>query len=93
MYDELKENIVCVVTSNGDVIGRLKESDERSLLLESPKALMPSEKGMGFAPSVSIGCSEVDTARYNMGLVLTVTPAHEEVQKAWRQMTSGLVTP
>lgn len=93
MFEELKGSIVCVVTSNGDVVGRLLESNQDSLLLDTPKAFMPTEKGMGFAPSVSMGCAEVATARYNMSLVLTVTPAHEEIQKAWRQMTSGIVTP
>lgn len=93
MYNDLIGEIVCLVTSNGDMIGKMVDGDERSVLLESPRAFMQTEKGMGFAPCISVGCAEVDRARYNLNLVLTATPAHKEVQRAWRQMTSGIVMP
>lgn len=93
MFYELIDSVVCVVTPNGDIIGKLLESSETSLLLESPRGFMQTEKGFGFLPSVSVGCAEVKEARYILAMVLTVTAAHPEIEKAWRQATTGLITP
>jgi hypothetical protein len=94
MFSNLEGEIVCVVTPNGDIVGRLKQSTDTSVIVESPRGFVQTQEGVGFAPSVSLGCAhDLDDVTINMSLVLTVTKAHEEIVKAWRQQTSGLVTP
>ena len=94
MYDNLNGEIVCVVTPNGDIIGKLKQATDSMVILNDPRGFVQTPEGVGFAPSISIGCAHnLNEVTLNMSLVLSVTNAHEEVAKAWRQQTSGLVTP
>ena len=92
-YDLVNE-IVCVVTPNGDIIGKMVAEDESAVTIQDPRGFVQTPEGVGFAPSVSIGCDhELKDVRLNTSMILTVTKAHPEIVKAWRQQTSGLVTP
>lgn len=94
MFDKLEGEIVCVVTPNGDMIGKLKQATDSAVILEDPRGFVQTAEGVGFAPSVSIGCDHgLTEVTFNTGMVLTITKAHPEIAKAWRQQTSGLVTP
>ena len=93
-YSNLEGEIVCVVTPNGDIIGKLKSSTDTMVVLTDPRGFVQTPDGVGFAPSVSRGCAhELTDVTFNMNLVLTITKTHDEIAKAWRQQTSGLVTP
>lgn len=95
IFDKLAEDeIVCVVTPNGDIIGKLLHQGETFVRLGDPRGFVQTPEGVGFAPSVSIGCEhELSEVVLNVSMILTVTKAHPEIVKAWRQQTSGLVTP
>ena len=93
MFSTLKDEIVCVVTPNGDIIGRLKELTETYVKLEDPRGFIQTQEGVGFAPSVSLGCEhEPKSVFLNGALIITITKTHPEIEKAWRQQTSGIVT-
>jgi hypothetical protein len=93
MFNNLEGEIVSVVTPNGDVVGKLKQATDSMVILEDPRGFVQTAEGVGFAPSVSIGCDhELSEVTFNMAMVLTVTKTHEEIAKAWRQQTSGIVT-
>lgn len=93
MFSKLKDEIVCMVTPNGDVIGKLKDVTETSVTLADPRGFVQTHEGVGFAPSVSLGCDhEPSEVTFNMAMVITITKTHQEIEKAWRQQTSGIVT-
>lgn len=93
MFNSLEGEIVSVVTPNGDVVGKLKSVTDSMAVLEDPRGFVQTAEGVGFAPSVSIGCDhELSEVTFNMAMVLTITKTHSEIEKAWRQQTSGIVT-
>jgi len=93
MFSHLESEVVSVVTSNGDIVGKLKQATDSMVILEDPRGFVQTQDGVGFAPSVSIGCDhELPEVTFNMAMVLTITKTHEEIEKAWRQQTSGIVT-
>lgn len=93
-FNKLIDEVVCVVTPNGDIIGKMVTESKSFVTLKDPRAFVQAPEGVGFAPSVSLGCEhKLAEVCLNMSLILTVTKAHPEVAKAWRQQTSGLVTP
>lgn len=94
MFSTLKDEIVCVVTPNGDIIGKLTELYDSYVKVKDPRGFVQTPEGVGFAPSVSMGCEhEPSTVFLNGAMIITITKAHPEIVKAWRQQTSGLVTP
>ena len=94
MNFNLNGEIVCVVTPNGDIIGKMTAASDSFVTLEDPRGFVQTPEGVGFAPSVSIGCEhEMKEVVLNMSMILTITKAHPEIVKAWRQQTTGLVTP
>jgi len=93
LFASLKDEIVCVVTPNGDIIGKLKELSDISVTLADPRGFIQTQEGVGFAPSVSLGCEhEPREVTLNGSLIITITKTHQEIEKAWRQQTSGIVT-
>lgn len=93
MFLGLKDEIVCVVTPNGDIIGKLLELDESYVKVGDPRGFIQTQEGVGFAPSVSMGCEHEPTeVKLNSSMIITITKTHPEIEKAWRQQTSGIVT-
>ena len=90
----MKGEIVTVVSMMGEVVGRVKEMDDNSVTLESPRLFVPAQdqNGGGFAPGVSMtGEQDLDEGKFNLNVALTVVKTHEAVSKGWVQATSGLV--
>lgn len=89
-------DVVTLVTMMGEVIGRLKSSDDISVELESPRLFVPDPSGAGnggLAPGVSMtGVQDPNESTFNRSVILTVTPTHPEIEKAWIQATSGIIT-
>ena len=87
-------DVVTLVTMMGEVVGRVKEENDLTITIESPRLFVPGQdaQGGGFAPGVSMtGKQDLDEATFNKSVVLTVIPCHEAVEKGWREQTSGLV--
>jgi hypothetical protein len=89
----LKANdIVTVITQNGEYVGKLVSQDGSTVELKNPRFLTMSEQGMGFSNGIAM-TGEHDPKEcilYNISLVVKT---NEEVANAYRQMTSGLVAP
>lgn len=94
MSFNLNGEVVCVVTPNGDIIGKLTATSDSFVTVEDPRGFVQTPEGVGFAQSVSLGAEPApEKVVLNMSMILTITKAHPEIVKAWRQQTTGLVTP
>jgi hypothetical protein len=84
-------DIVTVLTVAGEFIGKLAHKDGDSVTLDDPRMLIHNEQGMGFAHGVCVTGEREPKSVEFMGVVL-ITPTADEVAKAWRQATSGIIT-
>jgi len=88
----IKENdVVTVVCAAGEFIGKYKGQENGWLKLEDPRMLVSGPEGnMGFARGVCMtGKENPDTIEFNTYIFMT--PSNEEVVKAYRKATSGLI--
>lgn len=85
-------DVVTLVTAGGEMVGRLKEENDAGVTLESPRAFVQTEKGVGFAPSVCLtGVREPEEITFGRGGVILMCKTSDEVEKLWLQSTTGLV--
>lgn len=85
-------DVVTLVTAGGEMVGRLKEETDTGVTLESPRAFVQTEKGVGFAPSVCLtGEREPKEVTFGRGGVILMCKTSEEVEKMWLQSTTGIV--
>jgi len=85
-------DIVTVLTVAGEFIGKLKHKDGDAVTLEDPRMLVQGQDGaMGFGYGVCVTGEKNPKVVEFMGVVL-ITPTNEDIIKAWRQATSGLIT-
>ena len=85
-------DVVTLVTAGGEMVGRLKEETDAGVTLESPRAFVQTEKGVGFAPSVCLtGVREPEEITFGRGGVILMCKTSDEVEKMWLQSTTGLV--
>ena len=85
-------DVVTLVTAGGEMVGRLKEENDMGITLESPRAFVQTEKGVGFAPSVCLtGEREPKEITFNRSGVILMCNSSEEVSKMWLQASTGLV--
>ena len=85
-------DVVTLVTAGGEMVGRLKEENDAGVTLESPRAFVQTEKGVGFAPSVCLtGVREPEEITFGRGGVILMCKTSDEVEKMWLQSTTGLV--
>ena len=84
-------DVVTVLTVAGEFVGKLKGRDGDSVSLEDPRMLVHNQQGMGFARGVCVTGEENPTQVEFMGVVFVVK-TNSEVESAWRQATSGLIT-
>lgn len=100
MYKRYEGEVVTLLTTIGEVIGKLTEVRkektgsglETCLIVESPRMFAQTQDGVGFAPGIGMtGKPEPKTASFNLAHVITVTEPHPSVADSWREMVSGLV--
>jgi len=93
----MKGTVVTIITSmQAEILGRVKEETDSVVTLESPRMFVPAQQeggNPGFAPGVSMtGISEPSELDFHKSSILTVTVPHPEIENAWRQATSGIIT-
>ena len=88
-------DVVTVLSSLGtEYVGKFKSMDTNGILLENPKLITMSESGMGFAGGIAMtGNPDPNSVLINLSQVVFVTETNEAVVKAYRQATSGIITP
>lgn len=88
----MQNDVMTVVTPAGEMIGRIKEEDDSKIVLESPRAFIQTQEGMGFAPGVCMtGEQNPKELTFYKRQVILVCKSSEQIAKAWIQQTSGLV--
>jgi hypothetical protein len=85
-------DIVTLVTTLGEVIGKVSGNTPETLTLEKPRLFVPGEGGKsGFAPGICMtGETEPEELEFNMNNVLTVTKSHQQIADGWTQATTGI---
>lgn len=86
-----KDDIVSVVTLGGEYVGKFVDSDDSKVTIDEPRMVVLSEKGMGFARGIAVTGEENPKTATLRGYTMII-PTNEEVIKAYRKATSGLVT-
>ena len=88
-------DIVTVLSSLGtEYVGKFKSMDTNGIMLEDPKLVAMSEKGMGFAAGIAMtGNPDPKQVLINLSQIVFVTETNDMVAKAYRQATSGIITP
>ena len=87
----MSKEVVTLVTMMGEFVGRMKEEDTTHYTITSPRMVIATEQGAGFAPSVAMTSEASNEVIFNKALVLTVVPTAAEAEKAWISTTSGIV--
>jgi len=83
-------DIVTVVAISGEYVGKYKSSTDGTITLEDPRMLITNESGMGFAAGIAV-TGEADPREVTFGQFVFVVDTNMEVQKAYRQATSGII--
>lgn len=85
-------DVVTVVAVTGEYVGKLLKMDETGVVLGDPRMITYNEEGMGFAHGVAM-TGNVNPKEVHILQAVFVTECNPEVEKAWRQATSGIVLP
>ena len=87
-----KGDIITVMTLTGEFVGKFVSNDN-GLELEDPRLVVQSPEGkMGFARGICQTGVENPTDIVFDHFIF-ITSSNEDVQKAYRTATSGIVTP
>lgn len=85
-----KGDVVAVVTVAGEFVGKYNTSGDKTISLDDPRMLVQNQQGMGFAQGICVtGQMNPDTVTF--ASYVFVTPVNDDIEKAYRQATSGLV--
>lgn len=85
-----KNDVVTVICGVGEFIGKFVSNTDAGLEIEDPRMLVQSEQGMGFAKGIAITGVQNPPSVIFKNYVF-VTPTNEDVEKGYRQATSGLI--
>lgn len=85
-------DIITVMALSGEYVGRLVgRGEDGSITIESPRMIVASEQGMGFSNGIAAtGVKDPKEVKFQSYIFITET--NDEVQSAWRQAVTGLVT-
>jgi len=87
-------DIVTVITVSGEYVGKLTYLDGGNVTIDKPRMILqnPQSGEMGFARGIAVTGVE-NPEEVSFMSVVFVTPTNEQVQKAWQEATSSIVTP
>jgi hypothetical protein len=85
-----KGDVISVVTLAGEFVGKYSTSEGSCITIEDPRMLIHNENGMGFAQGICV-TGEMDPKEVTFAQYVFVTPTNSDIEKAYRQATSGLI--
>ena len=85
-----KGDVITVITMVGEFVGKFDTSGGGTVTMEDPRMLIQTEQGMGFARGICV-TGEEDPKSVTFAQYVFVTPSNEDIEKAYRQATSGLI--
>jgi hypothetical protein len=92
MFDVYENEVVTVLTLGGEIVGRLKQSNDQFLQIEDPRLFVSNQDGSGFAPGICMtGVQTPKSTILNLSTVITVQPSHNDVKNGWLQQTTGII--
>ena len=80
---------VTVVTISGEYVGVLESFEDATVVLNKPRMVVQTEKGMGFAHGVAVTGKE-NPEQVKFLNVVYVIPTNEQVCKAWVEATTNI---
>ena len=87
-----KNQIITVASVVGEFVGKYSDQDDSTLVLTDPRMIVNGPEGMGFARGIcQTGNENPDEVTLMKANILFVSETNEDVQKSYRQFTSGLV--
>ncbi len=87
-----KGTVVSLVTLTGEFIGKFVTETTSGVTVADPRMLVHQESGMGFAHGVcATGKMNPDEVMFYNGGLVFMTESNEEIEKAYRQATSGII--
>lgn len=88
-----KNDIVTLLTSVGEIVGRVVEECDSTITLSSPKMLIHAQQGMGFAPGICMSAcpKKTDKVVFQKNSVIAIVPTVKEIADGWVQTATGLV--
>ena len=85
-----KGDVVSVVSVAGEYVGKYETSGDGTITLTDPRMLVQQGQQMGFAQGICV-TGEMNPSEVTFAQYVFVTPVNEDIEKAYRQATSGLV--
>ena len=87
-----KNDVITVISVAGEYIGKMVSEDTSRLTIADPKMLVNGEQGMGFGNGVCVtGEKDPSSMTFYIGGIVFVAKTSDEVVKAYREATSGLI--
>ena len=84
-----KGDVVTVVTISGEYVGILDSFEDATVVLNKPRMVVQSDKGMGFAHGVAVTGQE-NPEQVTFLNVVYVIPTNEAVKKAHTEATTSI---
>ena len=86
-----KGDVLAVVTVAGEFVGKYNDDKNNgNMTLDDPRMLVQNQQGMGFAQGICV-TGEMNPTQVTFNDYVFVTPVNSDIEKAYRQATSGLV--
>ena len=91
MWKHLEGEIVTVITTAGEVVGRLKKADFDNIVVQDPRLVAVGSQGVGLAGSVGYSAKQgLSECTFCNAGVATIVPTADEIAAGWVKATSGI---
>jgi hypothetical protein len=92
IYAEHKDNVVTILTTMGELVGKYNGVDDHGLLeIKDPRLFTQTEQGPGFLPGVCMTAKmEPEVCRLNPNMVITILEAHPEIMEGYNASVSKI---
>lgn len=86
-----KNDIVSVITTVGEFVGRLESETETEITLTNPRMVVHNQGGMGFANGIAMsGVDKPDKNIFFKTNVVFMTATNKQVSDGWTKFTSSI---
>lgn len=86
-----KNDIVTVITTVGEFVGRLESETETEITLTNPRMVVHNQNGMGFANGIAMsGVDQPDKNIFFKTNVVFMTATNKQVSDGWTNFTSSI---
>ena len=87
-----KGDVVSVISSAGEFVGKYKDSGASSFVLDDPRMVIQTQEGMGFARGVAV-TGEENPENMVFNSYVFVAKSNDKVTEAHANATGSIVKP